>query len=190
MCVLRTPVLKVGWRTDLLVDPFRRFGFPDHDNAVFVGIGQRTQQDGFDEREHRRRAANAKRQRQDEHRGKPWLPAEEAKGVRQIVQHGRHHRISLPRRWCPRPQQHAHHDRMHRQPPVAQARAQSPVRGVAVKVLFEIASDRFMRRGVERESQQPFSESRRLDPGHDPVSLASSPCAMRIVAVYERANAR
>src|SRR5687768_2569075 len=63
------------------------------DESLGVGVWERLEQDGVDDREDRRGAADAEGEREDGRRGERRLPQETSRGVSQMSQH---HRRCLP----------------------------------------------------------------------------------------------
>ena len=87
--VLGAPVGVVGHRHRTVVHPEEVGLFPDGDEAVGLGEGQRAQQGGIDHAEDRGIGPDRQRKRGDDHGGETGCPEECAKDVAEIEEHGR-----------------------------------------------------------------------------------------------------
>ena len=95
--VLAAPVEEEGRRRPLPRGPVLEAQvLPDHDEAIGLRIGQRTQQHAVDDREDGRVGADAERERRDRDDGESRLAAKGPEGELQIGEHGLYFARAVP----------------------------------------------------------------------------------------------
>ncbi len=86
--VLFTPVGEIGRCHACLRGAFLRIPLPEHDEAVWLGVGQRPQKHRLDDAEDDGVGSDPERQSKDRDYGKPGIVPQSPDGVAKVLTHG------------------------------------------------------------------------------------------------------